>query len=158
MSSPLSLSEFPPLPGANATAVVLPSVGLNFILNLTKEDPVATDFSLEFVPPSIKVPFPAEELAYGTPNWSLSLVGYSIGPRPTYLSLMNALKKAWDLKGSMDMLSLNDGFFLFKFSSPEDYNSAWTGGPWFFFGHPFILQKWTPKFKPKRDEFTSIPI
>ncbi|XP_028550069.1 proline-rich receptor-like protein kinase PERK2 [Dendrobium catenatum] len=28
----------------------------------------------------------------------------------------------------------------------------------FFFGRPFILQQWNPKFIPKRDEFTSIPI
>ncbi|KAL0913715.1 hypothetical protein M5K25_017196 [Dendrobium thyrsiflorum] len=87
-----------------------------------------------------------------------SLVGYSVGPRPTYLSLQNAIKKVWSIKGSVELLSLNDGFFLFKFTSPEDFEVAWSGGPWFFFGRPFILQKWTPKFKPKRDECNSIPI
>ncbi|XP_020681356.1 sporozoite surface protein 2-like [Dendrobium catenatum] len=35
---------------------------------------------------------------------------------------------------------------------------AWSGGPWFFFGKPFILQKWTPDFVPVREEFPSIPL
>ncbi|XP_028552220.1 uncharacterized protein DDB_G0280205-like [Dendrobium catenatum] len=151
------LSNFPPLPGALPPALACP-VGLNFVSNLTKEDPVAEEFSLSFVPPATKVPFSADELAKGVPDWGSSLVGYSIGPRPTYLSLLNSVKKAWNPKGDVELLSLNDGFFLFKFSSPEDYQLAWSGGPWFFFGRPFILQKWTPKFKPQRDEFSSIPI
>ncbi|PKU87689.1 RNA exonuclease 1 [Dendrobium catenatum] len=35
---------------------------------------------------------------------------------------------------------------------------AWSGGPWFFFGKPFILQKWSPDFIPKREDFASIPL
>ncbi|KAI0524922.1 hypothetical protein KFK09_004312 [Dendrobium nobile] len=160
MASSSYLTNFPPIPGSlpsSSQAPVLP-VGLNFVSNLTKEDPVAGQFSLAFVPPSTKVPFSADELALGVPDWGSSLVGYSIGPRPTYLSLLNAVKRAWNPKGSVELLSLNDGFFLFKFSAPEDYQTAWAGGPWFFFGRPFILQQWSPKFKPKRDEFSSIPI
>ncbi|KAI0510655.1 hypothetical protein KFK09_011263 [Dendrobium nobile] len=153
--------HFPPLPGSPFSSL-LPvfsnPIGLNVVSNLTKEDPVASDFSLSFHPPAPKVPFSADELALGLPDWGSCLVGYSIGPRPTYLSLLNVVKRAWNPKGSVDLLSLNDGFFLFKFSTPDDYQVAWTGGPWFFFGRPFILQKWTLKFKPKRDEFSSIPL
>ncbi|KAI0516226.1 hypothetical protein KFK09_008898 [Dendrobium nobile] len=40
----------------------------------------------------------------------------------------------------------------------EDLESILSGGPWFILGKPFILQRWSPKFKPKRDEAAPIPI
>lgn len=33
-----------------------------------------------------------------------------------------------------------------------------SGGHWFLLGKPFILQRWSPKFKPKRDEAAPITI
>ncbi|KAI0520067.1 hypothetical protein KFK09_007532 [Dendrobium nobile] len=67
------------------------------------------------------------------------------------------MQKFWPLKGSMTLLSLADGFFL-KFTSSEELESVLSGGPWFILGKPFILQRWSPKFKPKHDEATPIPI
>ncbi|KAI0504951.1 hypothetical protein KFK09_015908 [Dendrobium nobile] len=58
----------------------------------------------------------------------------------------------------MQLLSLSDGFFLLRFTIEEDYEMAWSKGMWFFLGRPFLLQKWSPKFRPKRENFTSIPI
>ncbi|PKU79522.1 RNA exonuclease 1 [Dendrobium catenatum] len=66
--------------------------------------------------------------------------------------------KLWQLKGSMSLLSLADGFFLLKFSTEEDLEMILSGGPWFIRGKPFILQRWSPKFKPKRDEDAPIPV
>ncbi|XP_020704825.1 uncharacterized protein LOC110115796 [Dendrobium catenatum] len=68
------------------------------------------------------------------------------------------MQKLWILKGSMTLLSLADGFFLLKFSTAEDMEMVLSGGPWFLLGKPFILQRWSPKFKPKRDEAAPIPI
>ncbi|XP_020682606.1 putative proline-rich receptor-like protein kinase PERK11 [Dendrobium catenatum] len=53
---------------------------------------------------------------------------------------------------------LADGFFLLNFSTEEDLESVLSGGPWFPLGKPFILQRWSPKFKPKRDEDALIPV
>ncbi|XP_020704138.1 rho GTPase-activating protein gacJ-like [Dendrobium catenatum] len=58
----------------------------------------------------------------------------------------------------MKLLSLADGFFLLKFSTEEDLESVLSGGPWFLLGKPFILQRWSPKFKPKCDEDAPIPV
>ncbi|KAI0507814.1 hypothetical protein KFK09_013942 [Dendrobium nobile] len=106
MASPSYSTDCPPVPGSGGPVFSAPP-GLNFLNNLTNKDPIASEFSLSFVPPAPKVPFFAGELQLGTSDWSLSLVGYSVGPRPAYLSLQN---------------------------------------------------QWNPKFIPKRDEFTSIPI
>ncbi|XP_020689173.1 uncharacterized protein LOC110104414 [Dendrobium catenatum] len=35
---------------------------------------------------------------------------------------------------------------------------AWSRGVWFLLGRPFVLQKWHPKFKPIKEEFSSVPI
>ncbi|KAI0515995.1 hypothetical protein KFK09_008666 [Dendrobium nobile] len=35
---------------------------------------------------------------------------------------------------------------------------AWSRGVWFLLGKPFVLQKWHPKFKPIKEEFSSVPI
>ncbi|XP_020685767.1 uncharacterized protein LOC110101990 [Dendrobium catenatum] len=58
----------------------------------------------------------------------------------------------------MSLISLPEGFFLLKFNNLEDYNFVWSRGPWFLLGKPFVLQQWSPKFKPKRDESASVPI
>ncbi|XP_028547904.1 uncharacterized protein LOC110098388 [Dendrobium catenatum] len=149
--------DFPTLPGSVATYSPGHSP-LNFISNLTNHDPIANKFAVSFINPAARVPFSAADLDLGVPDWKHTLVGYSVGPRPTYLSLQSAIRKVWSLKGAVELLSLNDGFFLFKFASPEDFETVWTGGPWFLFGRPFILQQWTPKFKPRLEECNSIPI
>ncbi|XP_020672131.1 uncharacterized protein LOC110092094 [Dendrobium catenatum] len=83
-------------------------------------------------------------------NWS------ALGP--FYEALLGAIKKTWSLSGSVQLLSLNDGFFLFRFSCREDFDIVWSRGVWFLLRKPFIFQKWHPKFIPKREEFSSVPI
>ncbi|KAL0922737.1 hypothetical protein M5K25_006751 [Dendrobium thyrsiflorum] len=114
---------------------------------------------LSFFPSEPEViPFSEEKLLSGAESWSLCLVGYSLGRRPYYEALLDAVKKTWPLKGSILLHSLSDGFFLFRFSCSEDFEQVWTRGVWFILGKPFILQKWHPKFFPKRENLTSVPI
>ncbi|XP_020685527.1 uncharacterized protein LOC110101805 [Dendrobium catenatum] len=155
---PPSLSDFPPLAGhAGASSSSAPARVWKHIV--VDSVPISKDLPLSFLPlePEI-IPFAGERLVKGAENWNLCLVGYSIGRRPYYEALLGAIKKTWSLKGSMQLLSLSDGFFLLRFSTSEDYEMAWSKGVWFFLGRPFLLQKWSPKFRPKRENFTSIPI
>ncbi|XP_020675529.1 uncharacterized protein LOC110094606, partial [Dendrobium catenatum] len=71
---------------------------------------------------------------------------------------MGAIKRTWSLKGSVQLLSLNDGFFLLRFSCVEDFDMVWSRGVWFLLGKPFVLQKWHPKFVPKKEDFATVPI
>lgn len=104
------------------------------------------------------ISFSDEELDEGSKECDLSLVGYSLGKRPFNGALLDAIKKVWNLKGNMDLISLNEGFFLFKFSYEEDFNLAWMGVPWFLFGKYFILKKWSLDFTSTRDELDTIPV
>ncbi|KAI0524143.1 hypothetical protein KFK09_003507 [Dendrobium nobile] len=154
----LSSMDFPPLTlHAGGPSSSLPSRNWKNIV--VDAEPVSKDLPLSFLllEPDI-IPFAGERLVKGAENWNLCLVGYSIGRRPYYEALLGAIRKTWTLKGSMQLLSLSDGFFLLRFTTMEDFEMAWSKGVWFFLGRPFLLQKWSPKFRPKRENFTSIPI
>ncbi|XP_020673089.1 uncharacterized protein LOC110092762, partial [Dendrobium catenatum] len=146
--------DFPGLPGSSAP----PVLGLSYAETTASPTAIPEPFPVIFYPPKPKLSFRADDLSEGSSLWTFSLVGYSLGQRPYYERLLTAMRKVWPLKGAISLLSLADGFFLIKFSSQEDYDAVWSGGPWFLLEKPFILQKWSPKFKPKRDENASIPI
>ncbi|KAI0499557.1 hypothetical protein KFK09_017763 [Dendrobium nobile] len=104
------------------------------------------------------IPFDQDFTEAAAVEWSLCLVGYSIGKRPYYEALNEIAKRIWKLKGTFKLIALTDGFFLFKFSLLEDYDMVWSKGAWFFHGKPFIFKKWTKNFNPTRENFTSVPI
>ncbi|PKU81814.1 RNA exonuclease 1 [Dendrobium catenatum] len=153
----MEINEFPPLHSSILGPIPASQTG-SFAKNLANPSVSKEDFPVSFVRPNQKLFFKGEDLSEGISVWSFSLIGYSLGPRPYYERLLTAMKKVWILKGSFSLLSLADGFFLIKFSNQEDFDLVWSGGPWFMLGKPFILQKWSPKFQPKRDELSSIPL
>ncbi|KAI0500184.1 hypothetical protein KFK09_018393 [Dendrobium nobile] len=128
-------SDFPPLPSSSilgsAPAQIPsspPKTG-SYAKNLAASSTKVPLFQMSFVLPENKLSFKPEDLLDGSSLWTNSLVGYSIGQRPYYERHLSAMKKVWNLKG-----------------------------PWFILGKPFILQRWSPKFQPVRDESAFIPI
>ncbi|KAI0519571.1 hypothetical protein KFK09_007022 [Dendrobium nobile] len=150
-----STHDFPPLPGSSVLGT---PAGLSYAENVSAPVIKTPSFPVSFHSPGQKLSFNSGDLVEGKAIWTTALIGYSLGPRPYYERLLKAMQKLWPLKGSMSLLSLADGFFLLKFTSSEDLESILSGGLWFILGKPFILQRWSPKFKPKRDEAAPIPI
>ncbi|KAI0530809.1 hypothetical protein KFK09_000357 [Dendrobium nobile] len=156
MDSSFPLSDFPPLSSAR---VVSPLPQRNWNVVFSPDVSTSDELHLSHFPQEPKIVlFSEEKLFSGAGDWSRCLVGYSIGRRPYYEALLGAINKTWKLKGSLGMFSLSEGFFLFRFSCSEDYDTVWTIGVWFLLGKPFIMQKWHPKFKPIKENFTSVPI
>ncbi|KAI0495443.1 hypothetical protein KFK09_021744 [Dendrobium nobile] len=155
MASPSQ--KYPPLP--NSSVLGLPTPGLSYADNVSAPTTKPNAFPVTFFSPGQKkLSFNVNDLSEGKTIWNNALIGYSLGPRPYYERLLKAMQKLWPLKGSMSLLLMADGFFLLKFSTSEDLESILSGGPWFLLGKPFILQSWSPKFKPKRDEAAPIPL
>ncbi|KAL0919446.1 hypothetical protein M5K25_011541 [Dendrobium thyrsiflorum] len=151
-------SDFPPLTSSTSSLPPSSSKPLTWDRILTGS-PNPTEFTISTLPtPEDIIPFMQDDIAVANDEWNLALVGYSLGRRPFYEALLNAIRKTWNLKGTLKLISLSEGFFLFKFSTQEDYELVWTRGAWFILGRPFIFQKWTPHFSPKREEFNSVPI
>ncbi|XP_020672720.2 uncharacterized protein LOC110092491 [Dendrobium catenatum] len=156
MASTPSPSDFPPLPGGSSSPSPPNRLWKHFFAP-TVSNPSDLHFTFHPSEPDI-IPFSCEKLAKGTESCNLSLVGYSIGRRPFYEALLGFMKKTWALKGSLQLLSLSDGFFLLCFTCFEDYDKIWAKGVWFLLGKPFILHKWHPKFKPVKEDFSSVLI
>ncbi|XP_020673293.1 uncharacterized protein LOC110092929 [Dendrobium catenatum] len=154
----MEISDFPPLQNPSILGPIPASSNVSFAKNLANPSATQDDFPVSFVRPSQKLAFKEDDLTEGLSVWSFSLVGYSLGPRPYYERLLAAMKKVWILKGSFSLLSMADDFFLIKISNQEDFDLVWSRGPGFLLGKPFILQKWSPKFQPKRDELSAIPL
>lgn len=154
---PLGASDFPPL--GQSSGGFTSSVQRNWSKAFAPEDcaPKAFQFTHHPSEPDI-IPFSGDKLSKGGEEWTFCLVGYSIGRRPFYEALLGAINKTWSLKGSVKLLSLSDGFFLFRFTCQEDFDLVWSRGVWFLLGKPFVFQKWHPKFTPKKEEFSSVPI
>ncbi|KAI0529180.1 hypothetical protein KFK09_001727 [Dendrobium nobile] len=150
-------SDFPPLSSSGAVAPASLRNWNQIFASDTSSVSKVFSFSHHPSEPDI-IPFSNEKLTKGGEDWNLCLVGYSIGRRPYYEALLGAINKTWSLKGSLQLLSLSDGLFLLRFSCVEDFDMAWSKGVWFLLGKPFVLQKWHPKFKPKRENFSSVPI
>ncbi|KAI0498313.1 hypothetical protein KFK09_021554 [Dendrobium nobile] len=136
-----NMLDFPPLPGSSSLlgAAPPPPPALSYASNLSAPPSDRDEWPMSFVNPTKKLSFASSELSEGKGLWDLSLVGYSLGQRPYYERLLAAMNKAWKLKGSFSLLSLADDFFLLKFTSSEDYDMIWSGGPWFLLGKPFFL-------------------
>lgn len=66
--------------------------------------------------------------------------------------------RAWKPKQGLEFHTLQNGFFLFKFSSYNDSQQVHEGGPWFVNGHPLVLKRWTEEFTLQKEGLTSISI
>ncbi|KAL0913108.1 hypothetical protein M5K25_016540 [Dendrobium thyrsiflorum] len=148
-------SAFPPLVSSSSPSLPKPPSWDRILTG----SPNPTEFSISTLQtPEEIIPFQQDDIAEANDEWSLALVGYSLGRRPFYETLLKAIRKSWILKGTLKLISLSEGFFLFKFSTLEDYEMVWARGAWFILGKPFIFQKWTPHFSPKREEFNTVHI
>ncbi|PKU67677.1 hypothetical protein MA16_Dca023229 [Dendrobium catenatum] len=135
----LDLAAFPPLPGSSVLGSAPNPLPTSYAENLSSPSLNSYDFPMSFVSPTKKFSFKAKDFSEGANIWTHSLIGYSINQRPYYERLLAAMNKAWVLKGSFSLLSLADGFFLLKFTSAEDMEMVFLGGPWFILGKPFVL-------------------
>ena len=66
----------------------------------------------------------------------IKLLGRSIG----YNLLIRKINDLWRPKASIALVALDNGFFLAKFSSEDDYNYAKFEGGWMIFNHYLIVQ------------------
>ncbi|XP_077252320.1 uncharacterized protein LOC143891663 [Tasmannia lanceolata] len=63
----------------------------------------------------------------------------------------------WKLHGDLQILSLDNGFFLFKFSDPEDCLRVLEGDSHSVGGRPLILHRWDPD-SPLEKKLTDVPV
>lgn len=67
----------------------------------------------------------------------IKLLGRSIG----YNYLLRRLRSLWKPKGIMELVALDNEFFLVKISSLGDYNHVKFEGPWIIMDHFLVVRE-----------------
>lgn len=52
----------------------------------------------------------------------------------------------WKPKGSLELIALENGFYIVKFGSCDDYNFAKFEGRWMILDHYLIVKEWYLNF------------
>ncbi|KAL4304484.1 hypothetical protein GQ457_10G003160 [Hibiscus cannabinus] len=72
------------------------------------------------------------------------------GPFPTikigYKALLNRIQAIWKPVGEIQVIDLENNYYLVKFSTVSDYEQALTGGPWTIYGSYLTVQPWSRSF------------
>lgn len=106
--------------------------------------------------PNCHVEFDDDD-AYATrENWGNALVGYFIGLTPSFSAIKTSLERAWRIK-DLEIVSMLEGFLLFKFDSHEAGQNVLGEGPWFVHGRPLILKRWYEDISMYRHDLETIP-
>jgi len=64
----------------------------------------------------------------------------------------------WKLKGSVSVIAMARGLFIFKFNRREDMLAILAGGPWLYGTHSLTLCTWRLGFDPSTNLNRSAPV
>ncbi|XP_077223392.1 uncharacterized protein LOC143857000 [Tasmannia lanceolata] len=78
--------------------------------------------------------------------------------KPYIVSLRDALTRKWNLKGNLQIFTMDHGFFLFKFSCAEDCTRVLEDNGQNYGGRPLILQRWDLDVLMERKKISVVPI
>lgn len=79
-------------------------------------------------------------------RWRQSLIVKVWGRTVGYNFMLKNLQNMWKPKAFMDLVSLENDYFLVRFYSEIDYAFARDEGPWTILDHYLVVKEWTPNF------------
>jgi hypothetical protein len=66
--------------------------------------------------------------------------------------------KMWAPAGEMEIIDLENDYFLIRLEDRSDVARVFEGGPWLILGHHLVIQRWHPKFFPKENELKRVAV
>lgn len=82
----------------------------------------------------------------------LRLLGREIGFRAMY----NRVMLLWKAQGDVKLTNLENGFYLARLATEEDYSTILFNGPWSILGHYLTVQLWNSSFSGKEGKVKTI--
>lgn len=79
-----------------------------------------------------------------------------MGRNVDYTYLLKRLTTIWHPKARMELVTMENGYYLAKFAFVDDYEFAKYGGPWMVLDHYLIVKEWIPNFDPFTDKTESM--
>ena len=129
----------------------------------TTPSPAAKKMNLKFLQPVLlegrpRVTTTAEIAVEGAKRWASTLVGCFVRGSLPFSAVNNIARKIWSSDGLVDVLTIEKGFFLFRFASEDGMTNVVEKGPWLFAGRYMVLRKWSPGLPLSRANLHRIPV
>lgn len=67
-----------------------------------------------------------------------------------YAYLLRRNTSLWKPKAKMDLIAMENNYFLVKFYSIDDHEHAQLDGPWMIMDHCLLVRDWTKYFDPRK--------
>lgn len=99
-----------------------------------------------------------EELRKAQKPWRMSMIVKLLGKRVGLRFLQTRLNRMWQSVGAMDVIDLENDYFLVRFEDRRDFMFVFTEGPWYISDHCLIIQRWKPEFFPFEDELKKVAV
>lgn len=80
--------------------------------------------------------------------WRHTLIVKVMGRQIGYNYLLRRIKTLWKPKACLELVAIENDYFIAKFASNDDYEFAKYEGPWLILDHYLIVKEWTPNFDP----------
>ena len=78
--------------------------------------------------------------------WRQTLIVKVLGRTVGFTYLLRRIKALWHPKSHIDLVAMDNDYFLVKFASKDDYNFAKYEGPWMVMEHYLIVKEWSSNF------------
>jgi hypothetical protein len=78
--------------------------------------------------------------------WKEALVVKLLGKNVGYNLMKDRLKKLWRLTGGLEIMDVDNGFYMVKCELLADREKIVSEGPWMLFDHYLAVARWTPDF------------
>lgn len=101
------------------------------------------------------VHIPVEDYQEAWKPWKRGLIIKLLGKTISLRTLKHRVESLWHLQWGCDIVDLEEGYFVARFRSRDDYLKVLENGPWIILGHYLTITKWRPFFRPKEVEILS---
>lgn len=88
--------------------------------------------------------------------WRRSLIIKLLGKTVGYNLLLRRLEAMWRPENPMELIDLDQDYYLARFEAQRDYDFARFEGPWMIFDHYLIVQEWMLNFNPRSNKTEKI--
>ncbi|WOK95461.1 hypothetical protein Cni_G04168 [Canna indica] len=107
---------------------------------------------------SCKVSFLAEQIQEWQSPWHASLIGKFLGNLTPLSVISRWAFNLWSSYGLVNMMDIEEGFFVFRFRSQDQATNVLSSGPWSCRGDVMHLVPWKPFFCPWMECFSYAPV
>lgn len=83
-------------------------------------------------------------------QWRQPVIVKVLGKRLSLRFMQTRLEKMWQPKGRMEVIDLENDYFLARVQEWDDVHHVFNAGPWNIADHYVMVQQWRPGFFPSR--------